>query len=98
VDESRNPNLALWQMMLKLWCFKDTEKFNFLFFCFWLGLLFYRLLWSGFGELVSVMERDPSYSMDTLYEQCESWFLGMIGAQLSRERGEVDKKKLYEVG
>jgi hypothetical protein len=36
--------------------------------------------------------------MDNLYEQCESWFLGMIGAELSRERGEVDKQKPFETG
>jgi hypothetical protein len=54
-------------------CFKGVEEFIFLFFCFWLGLLFCRLLWSDLGELVSLMERDPSCSMDTLYELCESW-------------------------
>jgi hypothetical protein len=85
VDESRNPNSALWQMMPKMWCFKDAKKFNYLFLYFWLGLLFCRLLCSGFGELVSMMERDPSYSMDNLYELCESWFLGMIGVELSKE-------------
>jgi hypothetical protein len=26
VDESRNPNLAVWQMMLKLLCFKDVKS------------------------------------------------------------------------
>ncbi len=36
----------------------DVEKFNYLFFCFWVGVLFCRLLWSGFDELVSVMEGD----------------------------------------
>jgi len=40
-------------------CFKDDETFNYLFFYFWFGLLFCRLLWSGFGELVLVMEHDP---------------------------------------
>jgi hypothetical protein len=68
MDESRNPNSALWQMMPKLFCFKDDETFNYLFFYFWFGLLFCRLLWSGFGELVSVMERDPRCPMDNLYE------------------------------
>jgi hypothetical protein len=70
---------------MKLWCFKDVEKFNFLFLCFGLGLLFCRLLWSGFGELVSVMERDPGCSMDTFNEQCEWWFWERIGAELSGE-------------
>ncbi len=54
--------------------FQGCRKLNFLFFCFWLGLLFCRLLWNDFDELGSVMECDPSCSMDTLYEQCESWF------------------------
>jgi hypothetical protein len=58
MDESRNPNSALWQMMPKLLCFKDDETFNYLFFYFWFGLLFCRLLCSGFGELVLVMEHD----------------------------------------
>jgi hypothetical protein len=58
--------------LLEAWCFKDAKKFIFLFFCFWLGLLFCKLLWNGFGEMVLVMERDPSYSKDILYEQCET--------------------------
>jgi hypothetical protein len=58
--------------MLEAWCFKDVEKFIFLFFYFWLGLLLYKLLYNGFGELVSVMERDPNYSRDIFYEQCEA--------------------------
>jgi len=41
VDESRNPNLAVWQMMLKLSCFKEVQLLVFL---FWLCLLFCRLL------------------------------------------------------
>ncbi len=79
-------------------CFKDIEKFNYLFFCFWLGLLFCRLLSSGFGELILVMERDLGCSMDNFYEQCESQFLGTIGAKLSKERRDVDNAKLYEAG
>ncbi len=98
MDENKNPNPTLWQMMPKPWCFKDVEKFNFLFFCFWRGLLFCRLLWNGFGELVSMRECDPNYSMDTLYEQCALWFLGRIGVELLGERKDVDKIKLYEAG
>jgi len=81
----------------KLWCFKDVEKFNFLFFYFWIDLLFCKLLWSGFGQLVSVMERDPDYSMDTFYKQCESRFWWRIDAELLKERRDVEKIKLYEV-
>lgn len=40
MDESKNPNSTLWQMMPKLLCFKDAEKFNYLFFYFWLDLFF----------------------------------------------------------
>ncbi len=54
-------------------------------FCFWLGLLFCKLLWNDLVELVSVMECDPSCSMDTLYELCESLLWCRIGAKLSRE-------------
>ncbi len=38
--------------------------------------------WSGFGELVSVMEQNPCCSIDNLYEKCESSFLEMIGVEL----------------
>ncbi len=96
MDERRNPNLALWHMTPKLWCFKNVEKFNYLFFYFWFGLLFCRSLCNGFGELDLVMERDHGCSMDNLYGQCESRFLWTMSAELSREWGEVDKKKLYE--
>jgi hypothetical protein len=60
--------------LLKAWCFKDIEKNIFLFFYFWLGLLFCRLLWSGLGELVLVTECNPGGSMDALYDLCESRF------------------------
>jgi dolichyl-phosphate-mannose--protein O-mannosyl transferase len=76
----------------------DVEKFNYLFFYFWVGLLFCRLLWSGFDDLVSVMEGDPACSMDNFYEQCESRFLGTIGAKLSKEQRDVTNAKLYEAG
>jgi hypothetical protein len=42
-------------------------------------------LWSGFGELVSVMEQDLGYLIDNLYEECESRFLETIGVELSKE-------------
>jgi hypothetical protein len=38
---------------------QGCRKFNYLFFCFWFCLLFCRLLWSGLGKLVLMMERDP---------------------------------------
>ncbi len=54
--------------------------------------------WSGFGEFVLMMERNPCYSIDNLYGECESQFLEMIGAELSKERKDVDNEKLYEAG
>jgi hypothetical protein len=32
------------------------------------------------------------------YGECESWFLEMIGVELSKEWREVDKEQLYETG
>jgi len=57
-------------------------------------MLFFQ--WSGFGELVSVMERNLCYSIDNLYGECESRFLEMISVELSKEWKDVDEKKLYE--
>ncbi len=57
--------------LLEVWCFKGAKEVVFLFFCFWFVLLFCRLLWRDLGEVVSVMERNLSYSMGTLYELCE---------------------------
>jgi hypothetical protein len=84
-------------MMLKLLCFNDAEKFNYFFFYFWLGLLFCRLLWSGLGELVSMMEWDPYYLIENLNGECESRSLEMIGAELSKEWREVHKARLCAV-
>jgi len=81
MNESRNPNSVVWQMMLKL-SSSRTSKVQWLVFYFWLCWLFCRLLWSGFGELVSVMEWDLGYSIDNLYGECVSQFLEMIGVEL----------------
>jgi hypothetical protein len=43
------------------------------------------------------MEGDPCCSIDNLYGECESRFLETIGAKLSKEWRDVDKKILYEV-
>jgi hypothetical protein len=45
-----------------------------------------------------MMERDLGYSMENLYERCESWFLEMISVELSKEQRDVDNAKLYELG
>ncbi len=58
----------------ELWCLKGAKIIIFLFLCFWFVLLFCRLLWRDLDELVLVMQHDPGFSMETLYEWCESWF------------------------
>jgi hypothetical protein len=73
-------------------------KVQLLVFYFWLCLLFCRLLCSGFSELVLVMERDLSCSIDNLYDEGESRFFETISAKLSKEQRDVDNEKLYEAG
>ncbi len=58
----------------KVVVFQECRKVQFLVFLFLACLLFCRLLWSGLGELVSVMEHDLGCSMNTFYELCESQF------------------------
>jgi hypothetical protein len=48
------------------------------------------LQWSGFGELVLVMEQNPCCLIDNFYGECESQFLEMIGMVVSKEREDVD--------
>jgi hypothetical protein len=91
-------------MMPKQLCFKDAKSpiscFLFYFwFCFvGLQVIVFNVVlqWSGFGELVSMMERNPCYSIDNLHSECESRLLEMIGIVLSREWKDVDEEKLYE--
>jgi len=54
-------------------------------FCFWFILLFFKLLRKDLGELVSMMECDLNYSMEILYELCESQLYKGIGEEISRE-------------
>jgi hypothetical protein len=99
VDESKNPNSDVWQMMLKLFCLlQGHRKFNYFFFYFWLCLLFCMLLWSDLGELVLMMERDPCCSIDNLDGECESRFLELIAVKVSKEWKEVNMQQLYEAG
>jgi hypothetical protein len=85
--------------LLEAWCFKGTEEFIFLFLCYyWFILLFCRLLWNEFGELVLMMERDCGCSMDTLYELYESWLCEWFGVELSREREDGEIKNIYDAG
>jgi hypothetical protein len=73
------------------------QKSNYLYSVFGFDCCFVGY-WSDFGELVSVMERDPCCSIDNLYGECESWFLEMIGVEFLKEWKDVDKEKAYEVG
>ncbi len=53
--------------------FQVRQKTCFLVFLFLVCFfLFCRLLWRDPGELISVMEHDHGYSMETRYETCES--------------------------
>jgi hypothetical protein len=47
--------------------------------------MYCRLLRRDLGELVLVMERDPSCSMETLYELCESQLCEGIGEEILGE-------------
>jgi hypothetical protein len=79
-------------MMLKLLCFKDAKS-PIIYFMFLALFVVLQVTMSGVGELVLVMEWDPSYSIENLYGECELWFLEMIGVKLSKEWRDVDKKK-----
>jgi hypothetical protein len=43
------------------------------------------------------MEWNPCCLIDNLYGECESRFLEMIGAELSKKQRDVDKENLYEI-
>jgi len=43
-----------------------------------------------------MMEHNLGCSMDTLYKVCESRFWWRIGAELSGERRDVERRMLYE--
>jgi hypothetical protein len=93
-----NPNSSLWLSYWRHGVSKTSKNLFSCFFNFWLDLLFCRLLWRDLGELVSVMERNHGCSMDILYELCEPWLWWRIGVELSREQGEVERRKIYKVG
>jgi len=71
MNEGKNTNSAMWETMLNF-CASRMPTVQLLVLYFWLCLLFCRLLWNGFGELVLVMEQDLGCLMDNLYEQYES--------------------------
>ncbi len=67
-------------------------------FCFLVVLLFCRLLQRDLDELISVMERNPSCSMETFYELCESRLCEGIGEEISGERKDEEKRNIYDAG
>ncbi len=44
------------------------------------------------------MERDHGYSMEILYEWCESQLCKGIGEEISREQKDEEKRNIYDVG
>ncbi len=64
-------------------------------FCFWFVLLFCRLLRKDLDELVSVMERNPGCSMETLCELCESQLCEGIEEEISGERRDEEDRNIY---
>ncbi len=71
--------------LLEAWCFRGTKEVVFLFFYFWFILLFCRLLWRELSELVSMMEHNPSCSMEIQYGLCESRLCEEIGEEILGE-------------
>jgi hypothetical protein len=45
-----------------------------------------------------MMERNPGYSMETLYELCESRYCEGIGDKISREWKDEVRRNMYDVG
>ncbi len=75
--------------------FQGHRRNCYLVFLFWFVFLFCKLLWRDLGDLVSVMECNLGCSMEILYELCESRFYVWIGADISGERNDREKKNIY---
>jgi hypothetical protein len=67
-------------------------------FYFWCVLLFCRLWWREFGELVHEMECNLNCSMKTFHELCESCFYKEIGRMISWKRGDEVMRSIFDVG
>ncbi len=83
---------------------QGCRKSNFLFFIFGFYFVVLQVIvfnvvfqWSGFGELVSVIERNPYCSIEIFYGECESQFLEMIGDALSGSRRMWMKKNYMKL-
>jgi len=44
-----------------------------------------------------MMECDPNYSMETLYELCETQFYKRIGEDISGEQRDDERRNIYDV-
>jgi hypothetical protein len=66
--------------------------------CYRFVLLLCKLLQKHLGELVSMMERNPNYSMKTFNELCESWFYEGIGRKIFGEQRDKDWRNICDVG
>jgi len=55
-------------------------------------------LWNDLGELVVVMKYNFGYSMDTLYELCESQVWWRIGESFQGSEGMWKGEKIYKAG
>jgi hypothetical protein len=67
-------------------------------FCFWCILLFYRLWWREFGELVFEMQRNFSNSMKTFHELCGLGFYKEIGRGILGKWGDEVMRSIFDVG
>ncbi len=64
--------------------------------CIWFVLLLCKSLRKDFGELVYVMERNPSCSMKTFHELCESRFYNEIGRNIYGEQRGEDWRRIND--
>jgi hypothetical protein len=83
--KAENPNLVLWLNCWRHGVARAPKKLFFCFFCFWFIFLFCKLLGRDLGELVLVMECNPSCSMEFFNELCELQLSVWIGAEISRK-------------
>jgi len=67
-------------------------------FCLWCVLLLCKLWWKEFSELVSVMERNPYYSIKTLLEFYASHFCKEIGKKIFAQRRDEVMRSIFDAG
>jgi len=94
--KAKNPNLALWLNYMRHGVSRVPKKLFFFFFV-WFVLLFCKLLGRDLGELVLVMEHNPSCSIETFYELCELRLYVWIGVEILGKRRDGEKKYIYDV-